>query len=319
MDFEKQLLIAKGTIKHLPGLKNFKQPQSTGGTIESRYCYTVWLRHLQKYHRFTGKIPGIVAELGPGDSLGTGFAALLSGSNHIKALDVIKYWDNDRNLKIFDELVSLFRNRSPLPDKSEYPKVRPAPDSYDFPHHILSESILDRSLSPCRIEAIRKEIGQIDDPGNTFISYKIPWNDADVISENSVDFIYSQAVLEAIEELENAYRGMRLWLKPGSIMSHTIDFRSHGLTKNWNGHWVFNDIEWNLVKGNRSILINRQPLSKHMELHSKYEFIILMRETVRMENLIDKKAFAVRFRNLSEEDLSTSGAYILSKKPEKFD
>jgi SAM-dependent methyltransferase len=235
------------------------------------------------------------------------------------ALDVIKYWDNERNLRIFDDLVKLFRSRAPLPDNSEYPKVRPAPDSYDFPEYILNDGKLSNSLSEARLSAIRKEISDIDNPDNTIIKYRIPWYDASVIREDSVDFIYSQAALEAIEDLENAFRAMRLWLKPGGIMSHTIDFKSHGLTKNWNGHWAFNDFEWNLVKGNRIFLFNRQPLSKYTGLHSKNNFIILMKDTVSRENRIDRKSFAEPFRSMPEEDLTTSGAYILSKKPGKFD
>jgi SAM-dependent methyltransferase len=319
MNIEKQLLIARGTLRRLPGLKKSWEPQSTGGTDVSRYCYTVWMRHFRNYYRFAGEIPETVAELGPGDSLGTGFAALLSGSSHLIALDAIKYWDNDRNLRIFEELVELFRNRTPIPDKSEYPRVRPTSDSYDFPADILNEERLRASLSDERLTAIRKEIADIDNPDNTIIKYRIPWDDSSVIRKDSVDFIYSQAALETIDNLENAFIAMRLWLKPGGIMSHTIDLKSHDLTKNWNGHWVFSDFEWKLVRGTRKFLINRQPFSKYMELHKREDFIILLKETVRTENTIDIKALAEPFRNLTEEDLTTSGAYILSKKPGMFD
>jgi SAM-dependent methyltransferase len=318
MDLKKQLLIARGTIKHLPFLKNFHLPQSTGGTIESRYCYSVWMRHLVNSYRFLGRIPQNVAELGPGDSLGTGFAALLSGSKSIFALDVIKYWDNERNLRIFDELVKLFRDRTPIPDNTEYPKVRPVLNDFNFPAHIFTDEMLKKSLSCERLASIRKEIADIDNPSNIFIRYKIPWNDAGIIQEDSVDFIYSQAVLESVEEPDRAYGAMDRWLKPGGIMSHTIDFRSHGLTKDWNGHWVFNDLEWKLVKGNRSFLINRLPLSAHMLLHSGNGFIILYKESVITGNMIDRKALAERFRALSDEDLTTSGCYIISKKPEIY-
>lgn len=315
MDLEKQLLIARGTIKRLPFLRNFHIPDATGGTIESRYCYAVWMRHLVNSYRFLGTIPQTVAELGPGDSLGTGFAALLSGSSHIIALDAVKYWDNERNLRIFDELVDLFRSRAAIPGGSEYPKVRPFLKDYNFPINILTDKLLDESLTERRIASIRKEIGDIDNPANTFIRYKIPWDDDGVVHENSLEFIFSQAALESVEEIEKAYRAMQKWLKPGGIMSHTIDFRSHGLTRNWNGHWVFNDFEWKLVKGNRKFLINRQPFSSHISLHSKNGFIVLYKETVRTENLIDRKALAGRFNKLSDEDLTTSGCYIISKKP----
>lgn len=314
MDIEKQILIAKGTLKHIPGIKKILPAHKTGGTIESRYCYTVWLRHLKNWSRYNSTVPVTVAELGPGDSLGTGFAALLSGSSHLYAFDVEKYWDNDRNLKIFNELVDLFLNRSPLPDHKIYPKVRPVPDDFGFPSYIITEEILSRSLSTERLDAIRNEIMDIDNGSNTFIKYKIPWQDPAVLDPDTVDFIYSQAVLECIDDLDNTYRAMCRWLKTTGLMSHTIDFKSHGLTMEWNGHWKFSDAEWFLVKGGRSFLINRQPLSTHIAMHDKYGFEILESQEVRRENRIEKHSLAERFRNLSDEDLTTSGVYLLSKK-----
>jgi hypothetical protein len=76
------------------------------------YCYEVWLKHLTLlWANGLRTIPDTVAELGPGDSLGTGLAALLSGANHYYALDIIRYADTPRNLMIFDQLVDLFQRR----------------------------------------------------------------------------------------------------------------------------------------------------------------------------------------------------------------
>ena len=101
MNRENLTSIVKGTFKHIPGIKNILS-QRTGGTIESRYCYSIWMRHLMHWNIYNDNVPEIVAELGPGDSLGTGLCSLLSGSKQLYALDVIKYWDNQRNLKIFE-------------------------------------------------------------------------------------------------------------------------------------------------------------------------------------------------------------------------
>ena len=102
---QKILPLFKGAIKHLPAVK-FLLAKGTGGTINSRYCYSVWMRHLINLNSTGTELPAIVAELGPGDSLGIGFAALLSGCTKIYAFDVVKYWDNDRNVKIFDDIVA---------------------------------------------------------------------------------------------------------------------------------------------------------------------------------------------------------------------
>lgn len=314
MDFEKAILIAKGTIRHLPGVKKFAALPKTGGTNESRYCYSVWMRHLVHWSRFRNYLPRTVAELGPGDSLGTGFAALLSGSNNLFALDVIKYWNNERNLKIFEELVELFRNRTPIPDATEYPRLKPYLKDYSFPSKVLTDELLEYSLSGERINKIRDEINDIDNPSNTIIKYKIPWHEPEIISFSSVDLIYSQAVLECIDELEGTYMSMCRWLKPNGLMSHTIDLKSHGLTREWNGHWKFSDFQWKLVKGGRSFLVNRKTLSDHLKIMRNYNFTILEEEVVETENRIPRSSLSGKFKSLSEDDISTSGVYILSQK-----
>ena len=102
----KFFLFGIGTF--IPGIFNlFARP--TGGTSDSKYCYSVWLRHLVKLNEAgSTDIPKRILELGPGDSLGVGLAALLSGSDQYTALDVHKYSDIKSNLKIFDELIDLF-------------------------------------------------------------------------------------------------------------------------------------------------------------------------------------------------------------------
>lgn len=311
MNTEKLILISKGMLKRIPGLTH--KPSGTGGTIESRYCYSVWLRHLLKWNHVYKTIPETVAELGPGDSLGIGLAALLSGCEHLFALDVIKYWDNDRNLRIFDELTSLFCNREKIPDNDEYPRIRPVPASFIFPSGILDNSLLDKSLSVARVDAIKREITDINNPDNSYIKYKIPWFDTGIIEADSIEFIFSQAVLECIDDLDHTYNAMHQWLKPGGLMSHTIDLKSH-LTKEWNGQWQFSDMEWNMVKGSKEYLFNRLPYSEYLNYQSTYGFETIILEKSRNENHLKREQLAEKFRNLSEDDITTSGVYILSRK-----
>ena len=312
MNKEKLAPIVKGLVKHIPGVKKFLSNR-IGGTIESRYCYSVWMRHLHHWNIFNNGVPENVAELGPGDSLGIGLASLLCGTKHLYALDVVKYWDNKRNLEIFEELVALFRSRANIPDDIEYPLIKPKLESYNFPSGILSDNLLQETLAESRLNAIRKEIMDIDSPANSFIKYYIPWNGSGIIKPGCIDFIFSQSVLQHVEDFENAYSAMKKWLKPSGLMSHTIDFKSMGVTPSWNGYWMFSDFEWNIVKGGKVFLINRQPFSKHMELHSKYGFKILINVPTRSENKLNRNQLSGKFRNLSEEDITTSGTYIVSK------
>lgn len=118
---EKIKPIVKGIIKKI--LIHRKFSTKTSGTDDGRYCYSVWLRHLIHAHKAGYVVKNsTVAELGPGDTLGMGLAALISGANMYYAMDVYKYWDIKRNLRIFDHIVSLFRNKTSIPDQTVFQK-----------------------------------------------------------------------------------------------------------------------------------------------------------------------------------------------------
>jgi hypothetical protein len=313
MQSQKILPLIKGAIKYVPGVNQFKNLK-TGGTIESRYCYTVWMRHLINWCTIKPNLPKTLAELGPGDSLGIGLAALLSGCECIYALDIVKYWDSERNLMIFNELIELFKLRANIPDNKEYPEVFPEINNYAFPSDKILRLQFDNALSKERLELIRNEIINIDNPNNKFIKCKIPWYEPNAIEKDAVDFIYSQAVLEYVENLEITYEAMKNWLKPGGLMSHTIDFKSYDTPKAWNGYWTFNDLEWKIVTRGKPFSINRRPFSYHIDLHTKYGFKVLKTNAMKMENGISGKQIANRFKDLTDEDLTTSALYILSEK-----
>jgi hypothetical protein len=61
-----------GMAKFVPGINKYRA-KGIGETDYARYCYSIWLRHwvLAKSSGFN-PYPKIGAELGPGDSLGTG-------------------------------------------------------------------------------------------------------------------------------------------------------------------------------------------------------------------------------------------------------
>ncbi len=191
---EKFISITKGLIKAILPVPGLGKPSATGGTTDSRYCYSTWLRHLILLNKYNKEIPKVIAKLGPGDSLGTGIAALLCGSEKYIALDFFTYANTAHNVKIFNELVDLFQNRTTLPAAGEYPYLTPYLDNYDFPAHILTEEILASSLSAGRLAAIRNELAS-PATTNSFINYFVPWTPANIKNE-SVDFVLSQSVLQ---------------------------------------------------------------------------------------------------------------------------
>ena len=308
---EKFIRISKGLIKAMIPIRGLHDPPPTGGTSDSRYCYSTWLRHLILLNKHQKDIPAAVAELGPGDSLGTGIAALICGCEKYVGLDVFIYRDAAYNVKIFDELVILFKNETPLPVASEFPRVRPYLNNYDFPAHILTEEILARSMAAERLAAIRKELAS-PAASNIFVKYFVPWQ-ADDIKNESIDFVFSQGALQ-FAEMDFIYHTMNKWLKPNGMMAHVIDFSSLGMSKVWNGHWAYSSLEWKLFSIGKKMLINRAAVSVHKEYLVKYNFNLLNIITYKKENGLYQDQLAKEFRHLANDDVETQLAYMLSAK-----
>lgn len=307
------ITFARRIILRLASLKR----SGTGGTNNARYCYSVWLRHLTLAHKNGLSFPPkVVAELGPGDSIGTGLAALLSGTYHYHALDVVRYANLHRNLNVLEELKTLFQQRSNIPDQTEFPEVKPLLESYGFPKHILADECLEIYLSDERYGAIQDALTSSEDRNSSMITYYVPWHDSRTMMKNSVDMIFSQAVLEHVEDLRFTYEAMWQWLKPGGFMSHQVDFRSHGMSLYWNGHWIYSETMWNLIRHNLSIPINRQPFSAHITLLEKIGFQIRYILKSRNYRSVPAKYIAPQWSDrLSTDDLSCAGAFIIAQKP----
>src|SRR2546428_13430052 len=131
--------ILKGALTWIPVFNAWRlRSASTGGTDSPRYCYSVWLRHLVTLDRHGFRIKAArVGELGPGDSIGIGLAALLSGAASYVGLDIVPFSARGNLERIYDELVHLYSRREQIPDHNEFPRVRPRLDSYEFPNHLI--------------------------------------------------------------------------------------------------------------------------------------------------------------------------------------
>jgi hypothetical protein len=305
--------LAIGTLTFVPGLSVvYNRFISTGGTDSARYCYTVWLRHLAmaRSNGLCDGVPRRVAELGPGDSLGIGIAALLSGAERYTGLDIMQLSKQERNLAIFDELVTLFRQRVPIPGPDEFPDVKPPLPSYEFPSGVTPQ------LDEQRLDLIRRSIMN-PNVGDSLIRYAAPWHRSDVIDRGSVDMMFSQAVLEHVDDLVEAYSAMHSWLATGGFISHQIDFRCHGLTREWNGHWATSDLTWKVARGRRPFLINRQPHSVHLTRIRAAGFDIVCDKTASKPSKLDRRQLSPRFANCTLEDLTTSGAFIQARVSEE--
>ena len=307
--------IVKGALTWLPGVRRLGN-RFTGGTAESRYCYSVWLRHLCVVVSSRGmRKPHCVAELGPGDSIGIGLVAMLSGADRYFAFDRKAFANPQTNLAVLDELLKMFQARAPIPDDSEFPGVIPKLDSYAFPSQILDDSWLEHCLEPRRVESIRRAVaGKSERGGNGVeVRYFAPWDETAAILPESVDWVFSQAVLEHVDGVPGTYASLMKWLRVGGVMSHSIDYSCHGLTRSWNGHWTISDTLWRVVRGRRVYLINRLPHSAHIRAMRECGFRIVAEQRTNGASL-PRSELAPRFAGLSEEDLATSGAFVIAEK-----
>ncbi len=310
--------LAAGTATFLPFVGKYAC-RGTGGTASARYCYSVWMRHLVKAQASGFSLAGTngrIAELGPGDSLGIGLAAMLSGYNEYFALDVKPHANAERNVAVFKELARLFSTRAPIPGDEEFPLTFPKLDDYSFPGRLLTDRILASALDAQRLDAIA---GAIKEParkidGGIRIAYIAPWTDTSLLEPESIDVAFSQAVLEHVDDIAAAYKALHRWMRPGGVMSHTIDYESHGLTRDWNGHWTIGDLRWRLVRGTRPYLINRLPHSAHLSAIKEAGFRIIL-DDMRQGPPLQRASLAKQFLELSDSDLETCGSYIQALKP----
>lgn len=302
--------LAYGVLSYVPGAAD-RLVGATGGTSSADYCYCVWLRHLVLARRggMSG-FPAVVAELGPGDSIGVGLAALISGAERYVALDAVPHARVSCNLRIFDELVQLFRMRAPIPGLDRFPEMLIGLPTVDFPGDILTDAHLERALAPERIAWLRQVVAGA--ATSSCLEYQAPWSRVEERHAGSVDFLVSNAVMEHVADLAGAYQAICRWLRPQGHASHQIDFRSHGLFAAWDGHWACPDWLWALFVGRRPYLLNREPLSTHLRLSEAAGLELI--ELVTVTKAPVSRRLAMRFRNLSSEDRVTCGAYVLTRR-----
>ena len=297
------------------GLKSLvvNPPAGTGGTVSARYCYSVFLRHRVIAAQYGLKtMPDSVVELGPGDSLGIGLMALLTGSRRYIAIDAVRHASTGVNLEVLDGLVALLQRRAPIPADEDCIEIRPALESYAFPHQLFDDATLNAALDSARLDTIRRSLTDEHDGGA--IQYLAPFGAMDGIPPASVDWIFSQAVMEHVDIPRETYRQCFRCLKSGGMMTHQIDFRSHETAPEWNGHWKYPQWLWRVMHGRRPWFVNRLPHSAHIKMQREAGFDILCDKQERRDDGMTRNQLAAKFKQLSEDDMRIVGAMLAARK-----
>src|SRR5690606_22025848 len=191
--------------------------------------------------------------------------------------------------------------------------IKPALDDHRFPAAVLTETRLARALAPDRVARLRRALVADGHDPSSPITYRAPWFDAATIEPGTVDWIFSQAVMEHVDDLDATYRACHAWLSPGGVMSHQIDYKSHGTAAAWNGHWAYSDIAWRMVRGARLYLVNRQPHSAHRAALARAGFELLLDLPVMRRDGLPRARLAPRYRTLDDADLATAGAFLIAR------
>ncbi len=303
--------MVKGGLTLLPMVNTWRQRHvATGGSDSARYCYTVWFRHLMMLSQYGFQIRGAhIGELGPGDSIGTGLMALLSGAESYTGLDVVPYSAQANLSRLFAELVQLYGRREAIPDDNEFPKVRPRLARYDFPVSTVEWPASTEKIA--RVQAcLRSGVNS-----SQMVSYIAPWTSENAIAAASLDLLFSQGVLQQVDTLKETYQAMFAWLKPGGYASHTIGCWAAYLSPYWNGLWAYDDWQWRLVRGRREYLFNREPLSTHLRYATNVGFEVVAQVREYGNDGLPLTALSRKFQALDEEDLRTRGALVILRKP----
>ncbi|HEV7992695.1 MAG TPA: hypothetical protein VGP25_12775 [Gemmatimonadaceae bacterium] len=312
-------LMLGGLKSLLPALHS--SYRGTSGPATGAYCYSVWMRHQAIIARAVPKHrPTTVVELGPGESLGVGYAALLSGADRYIGLDLVDRLDPARDLAVLDEIVTLFERRSPIPNEKQFPNLQPRLKSYAFPKkRYADDGPRTIRLDHDRVESIRAALLDLapvlydDRP----LGYLARWDDRSV-DRASVDLVLTQASLQDLahgerrSKLAETFAAMGKWLKPGGVMSHQINFAFPG-GETWNHHWRYSDAAWLMVRGNRPLFENREPLSTYLALCEENGCRVVSVKRVTRAGLAQEK-MAPRFRALSEDDRTTESAHVVAVK-----
>lgn len=295
--FDKRIIksFLKGLLTYIPGVAfilNRKKSTSKHSGTQAEFCYTLWLSILVflKENGIQANFKEI-GEIGSGGSLGVGICALLSGCDKYTALEVDAIFNTDQNLKLLDEIILLFRNKTRISNK--YSQLNLKITNYEYPENSIQPLFLQEN----RITEIKNEIINGFRNSNR-ITIVTNW---ELKPSLNLDFIFSRAVIEHVKAPDIVYKGISNHLKKSAFMFHDIEFHSHGITTTKNGHNAIPDYIWTIIFGKRSYFLNRWQIKDHYTSINNNGFEIIKKE----ENYIN---------NSDNSEKILHGSVVLAKK-----
>lgn len=235
------------------------------------YAIGVVRRHLSRMTAEAGLVGKTVLELGPGDGVATAVIVAAYGGRSI-LVDTGGYADTDIN------------------------KYRD-----------LTRELRRRDLNPVDLDGARSINDVLDRCSSEYLTEGL--ESLRTIASSSVDFVFSQAVLEHVtaHQFLDTLHEMRRILRPGGMSSHRIDLRDHlggGLnnlrfsTRIWESNFF----------ARSGFYTNRIRFSEMNELFERAGFSVEIDSVDRWPSPpLPRHKMAPEFRGFLDDDLAVSG------------
>lgn len=135
----------------------------------------------------------------------------------------------------------------------------------------------------------------------------------------AVDLVISRAVLEHVDDLSATFADMYHALRDGGISAHQVDLKSHGLhRRNPLDFLTWPQSLWQWMYGHKGVP-NRWRVDRYRDVIRERGLDMILLEPTGHASETDveevRPYLAPPFRNLSDEDLSWLGFWLICRKP----
>jgi Methyltransferase domain len=284
---------------------------TTSGTIHSTLTVEESVQYIEEvfedYKRYSGcrQFYGRVAEVGPGDSCGTALLFLNDGCENV---DLVDRFFSERRVEsqaaIYQTLLSKYSG--------------------------LTQFLCDADLTDEKTFGSLKRHYGANASAERFFAKHVGY-----------DFIVSRAVFEHLYDPLAALKGMAAALSSGGYLLHKIDLGDHGMFSVAHHElkflevpaWLYPWMTRGTGRPNRVLLHEYRKAMQHLRLdghllitrlagigdinpHLPYEAIPANQRAASTAYVRSvRKRFAAKFHNVSDEDVSVAGIFLVARKP----
>lgn len=133
------------------------------------------------------------------------------------------------------------------------------------------------------------------------------------LADESVDIIYSCAVLEHVHALDLCFSEMTRVLRPGGIMYHEVDLRDHIFSQKSLWFLTISDFWFHILFSRTGAYVNRKRFSFYKKLFDKNNLkVVNFHRNIEFEASLKKNTF----REFSSEDLQIATFTVVLRKKE---